>query len=245
MIVVSDSSPLITLAHAHYLELLHEFYGQVTIPREVHEEVTVAGAGLPGAEEVRRASWIRVQHDPMEPANELKAACADLGTGESSVIYLASNLNAGLALIDEEKARRVAKSVGLSVAGSIAILERGAILKRVVDLRSVYLSLLAHGIRFSHNLLEQPRAGGSSEVRKVTLQHRQLLHNVLPQLVRADVCRVDGAFRVRHNARRTGNAVHVRLGQVGVRYESPDRAVFGASYRNAPQIAWVDFRIRG
>ena len=44
MIVVSDSSPLITLARAQQLELLREFYGQVAIPREVHEEVTVAGA---------------------------------------------------------------------------------------------------------------------------------------------------------------------------------------------------------
>ena len=50
MIVVSDSSPLITLARAQHLELLREFYGQVAIPREVQEEVTVAGAGLPGAE---------------------------------------------------------------------------------------------------------------------------------------------------------------------------------------------------
>ena len=53
MIVISDSSPLITLARAEQLELLREFYGQVAIPREVHEEVTVVGAGLPGAEEVR------------------------------------------------------------------------------------------------------------------------------------------------------------------------------------------------
>jgi len=52
VIVVSDSSPLITLARAHHLELLREFYGQVLITREVHEEVTVADAGLPGADEV-------------------------------------------------------------------------------------------------------------------------------------------------------------------------------------------------
>jgi hypothetical protein len=41
----------------------------------------------------------------------------------------------------------VAKSLGLTVAGSIAVLERGAQLKRVPDLRSVYLSLLDQGIR--------------------------------------------------------------------------------------------------
>ena len=45
MIVVSDSSPLITLSRARQLDLLREFYGQVTIPREVYQEVTVAGSG--------------------------------------------------------------------------------------------------------------------------------------------------------------------------------------------------------
>ena len=43
-------------------------------------------------------------------------------------------------------------------AGSIAILERGARLKKVADLGSVYLSLLDQGIRFDRTLLEQSLA---------------------------------------------------------------------------------------
>jgi predicted nucleic acid-binding protein len=158
VIVVSDSSPLITLARAQHLELLHEFYGQVAIPREVHEEVTVAGAGLPGAEEVRRASWIQVQPNPSEPPAAVKAACSGLGGGERGSIYLALSLSAEMVLIDEERARRAAASAGLAVAGSIAVLERGARLKKVADLRSIYLSLLDQGIRFDHRLLEQSLA---------------------------------------------------------------------------------------
>ena len=45
MIAVADSSPLITLSRAHQLDLLREFYVRVTIPRQVYEEVAVAGAG--------------------------------------------------------------------------------------------------------------------------------------------------------------------------------------------------------
>jgi len=90
VIAVSDSSPLIILSRAHQIELLHEFYGQVAIPRKVYEEVTVAGAGLPGAEEVRAAFWIRVHPDPLEPLESVEAACAGLGGGEQSAIYLAS-----------------------------------------------------------------------------------------------------------------------------------------------------------
>jgi predicted nucleic acid-binding protein len=52
VIVLADSSPLITLARARCLDLLHEFYGEIIVSREVHDEITVAGAGLPGADEV-------------------------------------------------------------------------------------------------------------------------------------------------------------------------------------------------
>ncbi len=158
MIVLADSSPLITLARARSFELLHEFYAEIIISREVHEEVTVAGTGLPGAEEIRRSSWIRVQSAPAAPSPEASAACAGLGAGERSVIYLASALRADLVLIDEEKARRAAKAIALNVAGSIAVLERGARLGRVDDLRSVYLSLLEQGIRYHRGLLNQSLA---------------------------------------------------------------------------------------
>ena len=71
-----------------------------------------AGAGMPGAEEMQRANWIRVQPSPSESSPRVKAACAGLGAGERSIIYLASTLSAGLVLVDEEKARRAAKTVG-------------------------------------------------------------------------------------------------------------------------------------
>lgn len=155
MIVLADSSPLITLARARYFELLHEFYGEVIVSREVHDEVTMAGAGLPGSNEMQRATWIRVQPAPPASSPEVQEACAGLGGGERSIMCLGLALVADLVLIDEERARRAAKSVGLNVAGSIAVLERGARLGRIDDLRSVYLSLLEQGIRYDRGLLNQ------------------------------------------------------------------------------------------
>ena len=155
MIVLADSSPLITLARARHFDLLHEFYGELVVSREVHDEITVAGAGLPGADEVQQANCIQVQPNPSESSPEVKAACAGLGAGERSIIYLASALTADLVLIDEERARRASKTAGINVAGSVAVLERGAMLGRVDDLRSVYLSLVEQGIRYDRRLLNQ------------------------------------------------------------------------------------------
>lgn len=124
-------SSRIPLLSSHWLWLnissyCREFYGEVIVSGEVHDEVVVAGAGLPGDEELRRSSWIRVESAPSESMPEVVAACVGLGEGERSIIYLASALNANLVLIDEERARRAAKRLGLNVAGSIAILERSA-----------------------------------------------------------------------------------------------------------------------
>ena len=51
--IVGDSSPLIALAIIGQLELLPRLYQRVMVPTMVWEEVTVHGAGLPGALAVR------------------------------------------------------------------------------------------------------------------------------------------------------------------------------------------------
>jgi len=151
--VVSDSSPLIALARKGQLELLATVYGRVVIPVEVHEEVAVAGQGLPGAEQVRKAHWIEVRARVSAPDPALVQNCAGLGAGERSAILLASSLSADLVLLDEWKARRAAQAAGLSVVGCIGILEAGARLGKVSDLRSLCVELSRQGIRFDLRLL--------------------------------------------------------------------------------------------
>jgi uncharacterized protein len=155
VIVLADSSPLITLARAQHFELLKGFYGEIVVSSEVHNEVAITGAGLPGADEMQGASWIRVESVSPELPPEVAAACVGLGAGEKSVICLAATLGAELIMIDEERARRAAKRVGLNVAGSIAVLERGARLGLVDDLRAAFLTLLEQGIRYDPRLLNQ------------------------------------------------------------------------------------------
>ncbi|MBC7218325.1 MAG: hypothetical protein H5U36_09390 [Candidatus Caldatribacterium sp.] len=59
MSVVSNASALINLARIGKLDLLHKLYGELIIPEAVWQEVVVEGAGQPGADEARRASWIK------------------------------------------------------------------------------------------------------------------------------------------------------------------------------------------
>jgi len=156
--VVSNSSPLIALARIHKLSLLTDLYGRILIPGEVHHEVTVAGRGLPGAEEVRRAGWIQRAEPIADTDSALERACEGLGGGERGTILLAKTLPADLVLIDEWKARRVAQEAGLSVLGCLGVLEAGVRKGMVPDLRDAYLELLRQGIRFDLRLLEESLA---------------------------------------------------------------------------------------
>jgi hypothetical protein len=153
--VVSDASPLIALARVGQLGLLAEFYGRVRIAAEVHHEVAVAGRGLPGAEEVRQASWIETAK-PVAKADYaiLSHALEGLGAGERGTILLAHEISAELVLLDDAKARRAAQQAGLAVVGCLGVLEAGARKGLVTDLRQTYLELLRQGIRFDLRLLD-------------------------------------------------------------------------------------------
>jgi uncharacterized protein len=158
VIVVSNSSPLIALARIDHLDLLASLYKRILIPAEVHHEVTVAGQGLPGAEEVRNANWIEMAPQRSVADPSLVQACQDLGAGERGAILLAKSLRADLVLLDEWRARRIAREAGLSVVGCLGILETATRRGLVSDLRQAYIDLLHHGIRFDIKLLQESLA---------------------------------------------------------------------------------------
>jgi predicted nucleic acid-binding protein len=158
VIVVSNSSPLIALSRIGRLDILASLYKRILVPAEVHYEVTVDGRGLPGAEEVRHAVWIEAaQHRPLTDPM-LAAACQGLGAGERGAILLAKSLRADLILLDESKARRIAREAGLAIVGCLGVLEAGARRGLVLDLRQAYADLLRQGIRFDIGLLQDSLA---------------------------------------------------------------------------------------
>lgn len=158
MIAVSNSSPLVCLARIGRLNLLASFYKRILIPLEVQHEVTVAGRGLPGAEEVRNANWIEVAQQKSLADPSRAQACRNLGAGERGAILLAKSLQADVVLLDEWKARRIARDASLSIVGCLGILEGGARAGLVSDLRQAYIDLLRHGMRFDIRLLQDSLA---------------------------------------------------------------------------------------
>ena len=144
MTAVADSSPLIILARIDCFDLLNLLFSHLYISTEVHHEVVVLGAGLPGALEVEKAEWIEVK--TLQSQSGLSAAQQKyaLGLGELSTILLAKEIHAPVVLLDDYNARNLAKSEGLQVRGSVGLLEALYLRGHLADLRSAFRQLLAH-----------------------------------------------------------------------------------------------------
>jgi predicted nucleic acid-binding protein len=152
--VVSNASPLISLARIGHLDTLRRLYDSVHISTEVYNEVVIAGTGLPGAAAVSNADWIH--KTPVRNAEELAKTIATigLGAGEVSTVFLAKELPADLTLMDEWKGRRLAIEQGLAVVGCIGILEELYRRGEIKDLRENYQELLRHNIRVDLRTLQ-------------------------------------------------------------------------------------------
>jgi len=121
VILVVDSSALITLARIGRLPLLQQLASQVVAPHAVYEEV-VGQRGRPGEVEVNQASWIFRQR--VRDANRVAFLQTELARGESEAIVLAGEINADFVILDDARARQIAQRSGLRVIGLLGLLIR-------------------------------------------------------------------------------------------------------------------------
>ncbi|MSU49586.1 MAG: DUF3368 domain-containing protein [Opitutus sp.] len=156
MTVVSNASPLISLARVGHLSLLPALFDEVQIAAEVYHEVAVAGAGRPAALAVQNAPWLRIQ-SCSNPAllEQWRTRYSSLGRGELATILLAQSIAANWTIIDERAARRLAAAQGLRIIGCIGIFEAAFRRGLVSDLHGVYGDLVTQGIRVHPEILNR------------------------------------------------------------------------------------------
>jgi predicted nucleic acid-binding protein len=155
VIVVADSSPLVILTKLGCFDFLNRVFPRVCISTEVHHEVVIAGAGLPGASEVSKAEWIEVKA-VQNPAGLYSAQRKyGLGPGEMSTILLAKELGANPVLLDDYRARKLAKAEGLKILTSVGLLETLYLRHYLTDLGSVFRQLLTHNVYIDQRLLDR------------------------------------------------------------------------------------------
>ena len=122
MIVVSDTTPLITLMKAGQLNVLHRLFGEIVLPEAVYRELTANPLFPEEAALIQSSSFIRVVRVKQESSVSILRRAAGLDLGESEAIVYADEQQADLLLMDEARGRRVAADMGLKIMGSVGVI---------------------------------------------------------------------------------------------------------------------------
>jgi len=150
-VIVADSGPLIAFALLRQLDLLRTLYKSVLVPPAVWAEVT-DNSERPGAVAIREADWLeRVPVVRIADALLL----AELGLGEAEAICLSIERGGAQLLVDERKARRIARVVyNLPVRGTIGTLAAAKRAGLIPAVRPLLVDLVARGYFIAPSLVE-------------------------------------------------------------------------------------------
>ena len=159
MIVVSDTTPIISLMKAGQLKLLQKLFGVVYIPEAVYRELTENEAFSEKARLVQECEFLYVEEVVNGKSVAILRNFTGLDAGESEAIILADEKHSDVLLMDEHRGRQVAKKMGIAITGTIGILiqafDEGMLTRE--DVEGCIERLKESGIRISEKLYQRLR----------------------------------------------------------------------------------------
>ena len=117
MIVVSNTTPIISLASVGKIELLKLFFKNIYIPKAVYDEIKSKKAY--GYKEIDDDFFIVKKIQNIFSQSIL---LQDLDIGEAQTIVLAKELNADIVLIDENLGYQISKNQNLNTKRTLSLL---------------------------------------------------------------------------------------------------------------------------
>ncbi len=142
MKAIIDTSIVIALSNIGRLELLRELFPNVLVPKAVAEEY---GEPLP--------SWIEVLE--VKHKHLVQVLLEYLHRGEAEAIALAVELQGVVIALDDKKARRAARRLGLRVIGTLGILILAKKKGLLSDLREEIGKLLHTSFWLSQDVIQE------------------------------------------------------------------------------------------
>ena len=146
-IVVSDASPIFSLAVIGHLELLEDLFQEIYIAEAVWVEITRDNTTAYFAQ-IFSFFQHKVKH--IQGMNELTFVM-DYGESESVVLY--RELKADFLLIDDRKARKYAENMGIECIGTLGVLIKAKSTGLIGELRPIFQSLIENKRYYSKILL--------------------------------------------------------------------------------------------
>ena len=149
--VIINNSPLVALWMLNHLPLLRELYTEVWMPEEVKNEFLRVE---PTAREdaLKNAPWLRTFPKTVQPPLSMPVK---LDPGEAAVITLAIEHNARLVIIDEQRARRYAQHLGLSVKGTVGVLLEAKENGLIEHIKPLLTQMQTNGIYLGESVIDE------------------------------------------------------------------------------------------
>ena len=150
MIVVSNTTPILSLYKIGRLELLSDLFKQVIVPQAVYNEISILGRGKPGHDAFDLVNYISVK----QIENVLAASLlrSQLDYGEAETIVLAQEMGADVLILDEKKARKIAQANSQKVIGTIGILQMAKDKGLIPNIKTALDALIENGIWINQKL---------------------------------------------------------------------------------------------
>jgi len=141
-IVISDTSSLILFHKIGEFDLIRKVYKNISTTAEVAEEFSEQ---LP--------KWIKIESVKDKKYQEFLETQVDIG--EASAIALAKEMNNPLLLLDDLKARKLARKLNLKFTGTLGVINKAKQIGVIYKVKPLVDKLLSTNFRISENIINE------------------------------------------------------------------------------------------
>lgn len=149
MKVVSNTTPIISLASIDKLNVLKELFGEIIIPHSVYDEIKAKESY--GYKEVD-SNYIKVRAIKGTKYRDL--LLNQLDWGEAETIILAIEINADYVIIDDNIGYKIAKNSGLNVIRTLSVLLKAKDKGIVKEIKPLLDEMILKGRWYSKKVYE-------------------------------------------------------------------------------------------
>lgn len=150
MIVISNTTPFISLCSVELLHLLPSIFGEVLVAPSVADECSEGGRIF--VPDLASLPWVKVQSVENET---LLPALFELDRGERDTLLLAASQVKALVIMDEKLGRNMAEDMGLQVTGTLGVLAKARLQGLIPSFSQVASQMQEQGIYFHEGLINR------------------------------------------------------------------------------------------
>jgi len=142
IVVISDTSSLILFQKIERFDILQKVYGELLTTPEIAKEY---GDQLP--------DWIQIR--PVKDKKYQEFLETQIDKGEASAIALSKEFDNSILILDDLKARKLARRLNLKVTGTLGIIHKAKQLAIIEKVKPILDKILETDFRISDNIIDE------------------------------------------------------------------------------------------